>query len=91
MVRVGGLRYAIDPAAKMGGRIGALKLGDKPLDPARKYKVAGWASVSEEVKSAGAEPIWELLSRYLRGRKIIPPLALNVPKVEGVVGNPGMS
>jgi len=91
MVRVGGLRYAIDPVAKMGGRIGALKLGDKPLDPARKYKVAGWSSVSEEVKSAGAEPIWELRSRYLRGRKIIPPLALNVPKVEGVVGNPGMS
>ena len=90
MVRVGGLRYAIDPAAKIGGRISAMTLGDKPLDPARKYKVAGWASVSEEVKDAGGEPIWELLSRYLRARKIIPPLALNVPKVEGVAGNPGM-
>ena len=68
-----------------------MTLGGKPLDPARKYKVAGWASVSEEVKNAGGEPIWELLARYLRGRKIIPPLALNVPKVEGVAGNPGMS
>jgi sulfur-oxidizing protein SoxB len=91
MVRVGGLGYTIDPAAKIGSRISAMTLGGKPLDPARKYKVAGWASVSEEVKAAGGEPIWDLLARYLRARKTIPPLTLNVPKVEGEAGNPGMS
>jgi len=91
MVRVGGLRYAIDPAAKIGSRISALTLGGKPLDPSRKYRVAGWASVSEEVKAAGGEPVWDLLARYLRARKTIPPLKLNVPKVEGAAGNPGMS
>ncbi len=46
MVRVGGLHYAIDPRAKMGHRITSMTLHGKPLDAARKYKVAGWASVS---------------------------------------------
>ncbi len=90
MVRVGGLRYAIDPAAKMGSRITAMTLGGKPLDAAKKYKVAGWAPVSEEAKAAGGEPVWDALTRYLRAKKTVPPLALNLPKVEGVAGNPGM-
>jgi sulfur-oxidizing protein SoxB len=45
MVRVGGLRYAIDPSAKMGKRITDMRLGDKPIEAGRKYKVAGWAPV----------------------------------------------
>ncbi len=90
MVRVGGLRYAIDPAAKMGSRITAMTLGGKPLDAAKRYKVAGWAPVSEEAKAAGGEPVWDALTRYLRAKKTVPPLALNLPKVEGVAGNPGM-
>src|SRR5206468_3652141 len=43
MVRVGGLRYAIDPGAAMGRRITSMTLAGKPLDAAKKYKVAGWA------------------------------------------------
>ncbi len=39
MVRVGGLKYAIDPAARMGSRITAMMLAGKPLDPAKKYKL----------------------------------------------------
>ena len=69
MVRVGGLSYAIDPRAKMGGRITRMTLGGKPLDAAKKYKVAGWAPVSEEAKAAGGEPIWEVIARYLRAQK----------------------
>ena len=57
----------------------------------KKYKVAGWASVSEEARAAGGEPIWDVMARYLRARKTIPPLALNVPAVEGVTGNPGIA
>ncbi len=53
MVRVGGLKYAIDPAARMGSRITAMMLAGKPLDPAKRYKVAGWAPVSEEARSRG--------------------------------------
>jgi sulfur-oxidizing protein SoxB len=91
MVRVGGLKYAIDPGAKMGSRITAMTLSGKPLEPAKKYKVAGWAPVSEEARNAGGEPIWDVMARYLRARKTIPPLTLNLPKVEGVAGNPGIA
>ncbi len=91
MVRVGGLRYAIDPAAKMGSRITGMKLAGKPLDAAKKYKVAGWAPVSEEAKAAGGEAIWDVMARYLRAKKTIPQLSLNLPNVEGVAGNPGIA
>jgi sulfur-oxidizing protein SoxB len=90
MVRVGGLRYAIDPTARMGSRITAMTLGNKPLDPAKKYRVAGWAPVSEEAKAVGGEPVWDVLTRYLRAQKAVPPLELTLPKVEGVAGNPGI-
>ena len=91
MVRVGELRYAIDPTAAMGRRITSMSLGGKPLDAARKYRVAGWAPVGDDARAAGGEPIWDVIGRYLRAKKTVPPLALNVPKVEGVAGNPGMA
>jgi sulfur-oxidizing protein SoxB len=47
--------------------------------------------VSEEARVAGGEPIWELMARYLRGQKTIRPRALNVPKLVGVAGNPGLA
>jgi sulfur-oxidizing protein SoxB len=40
---------------------------------------------------AGGEPIWDVMARYLRARKTIQPLKLNVPKVEGAAGNPGVA
>jgi len=91
MVRVGGLRYAIDPRAIIGGRISRMTLGGKPIDAAKRYKVAGWAPVSEEAKAAGGEPIWELMTRYLKTQKTITPRALDLPQVEGAKGNPGMA
>ena len=47
MVRVGGLGYTIDPNAEMGNRISGMTLlrDNSPIDPARNYVVAGWASV----------------------------------------------
>src|SRR5690606_27506074 len=48
MVRVGGLQYTCDPTAAMGQRIQDMRLGGKPIDASRSYKVAGWAPVSEE-------------------------------------------
>ena len=38
MVRLGGLTYAIEPARPMGRRIRDIRVGDRPLDPARRYK-----------------------------------------------------
>jgi S-sulfosulfanyl-L-cysteine sulfohydrolase len=87
MVRVGGLHYAIDPSAKMGSRISAMKLNGKSIDPSRTYKVAGWASVQEGVTG---EPIWDVVATYLRDRKVIKP-RLNLPDMIGVKGNPGLA
>jgi sulfur-oxidizing protein SoxB len=91
MVRVGGMRYAITPEAKMGSRITRMALHGKPIDPAKTYKVAGWAPVSAEAKAAGGEAVWDVVARYLRAQKTIAPRAPNVPAIEGVAGNPGMA
>jgi sulfur-oxidizing protein SoxB len=91
MVRVGGLKYAIDPKAGMGARITRMEFAGKPLDAQKKYKVAGWAPVSEEAKAAGGEAIWDVVARYLRAQKTITPRTLNLPVIEGMSGNPGMA
>jgi sulfur-oxidizing protein SoxB len=91
MVRVGGMRYAIDPNAAAGKRIAKMELNGKPLDAAKKYKVAGWAPVSEEARAAGGEAIWDLVARHLRARKTIKPVSLNLPHIEGMAGNPGIA
>jgi sulfur-oxidizing protein SoxB len=91
MVRVGGLTYACDPNAKMGGRISEMMLKGRPLEASKKYKVAGWAPVSEEARQAGGEPIWDLMAKYLRERKVVKPLALNLPRLKGMQGNPGIA
>jgi sulfur-oxidizing protein SoxB len=88
MVRVGGLRYACDPSAASGARISDLRLGDKPLDAARTYKVAGWASVAENVEG---RPIWEVVAEYLRAKPNLPAPTLNLPTLRGVEGNPGLA
>jgi sulfur-oxidizing protein SoxB len=49
MVRIGGMGYSIDVSKPMGSRISDLthlKSG-KPIDAAKSYSVAGWASVNE--------------------------------------------
>lgn len=87
MVRVGGLQYSIAPNERMGSRIGNMTLKGQPLDADRKYKVAGWASVQENVKG---EPVWDVVAGYLRTQKVIKGVKLNTPRIIGMAGNPGM-
>jgi len=91
MVRVGGLTYTCDPTARAGRRISDLRIDGKPLDAGRRYRVAGWAPVSEGALAAGGEPIWDVVARYLRDRKTVPPLSPNVPALRGVAGNAGVA
>ncbi len=91
MVRVGGMKYAIDPKAAMGSRITRMELNGQPIAADKTYKVAGWAPVSEDARAVGGEPIWDLVARYLRAQKTIPPRTLNLPVIEGMQGNPGIS
>jgi sulfur-oxidizing protein SoxB len=91
MVRVGGMRYAIDPYAPIGRRITRMELAGTPIESGKQYGVAGWAPVSEEAKAAGGEPIWDVAARYLRARRTIEPRTPNMPKLEGVAGDPGLA
>jgi len=88
MVRVGGIEYTCDLTKTAGRRIQNMMLKGKPLDPNKTYKVAGWAPVAE---GATGEPIWDVVAGYLRDKKTISPRRLNLPKLIGVKGNPGIA
>jgi sulfur-oxidizing protein SoxB len=88
MVRVGGMTYALQPGAKIGSRISAMRVKDKPMEATKRYKVAGWAPVAEGITG---EPIWDVVTRYLRATKSVPPLEVHRPRLIGVKDNPGLS
>ncbi|HSH89651.1 MAG TPA: thiosulfohydrolase SoxB [Ramlibacter sp.] len=90
MVRVGGLTYTCNPSAAMGSRIGDMRLGGKPIEASKNYKVASWAPVAEEARRAGNPPVWELVEQWLkaRGGKVAAREA-NVPKLVGALPNAG--
>ena len=91
MVRVGGLRYAIDPAASMGKRISEMRLNGELIDANKNYKVAGWAPVGEAAKNLGGEAIWDVVARHLKDIKTVKAIKLNEPVIKGVSGNQGIA
>ena len=96
MVRVGGLAYTCDPTGRMGGRISEMRLGGKAIEAGKKYQVAGWAPVAEEARNAaGAKPVWDVVETWLRSQGAqggrVKPRAVNVPKLVGTAGNPGLA
>jgi sulfur-oxidizing protein SoxB len=89
MVRVGGIHYTVDPGKKIGERISNMMLNGKAVDPNKTYKVAGWAPVREGVSGAA---IWDVVAQYLRTKKTIKGVKLNMPEVVGISpGNPGIA
>jgi len=78
MVRVGGMGYACSPKKTIGSRISNMTLlkSGKPIDPARKYVVAGWASVNKGTKGPA---IYDLMEKYITAQKVI-----DLPKNESV-------
>ena len=88
MVRVGGMQYTVSPKAAMGQRINNMTLKGKPIEAGKTYKVAGWASVQEGAKG---EPIWDVVSGYLRDKKVIKGVKINTPRIIGMEGNPGVA
>jgi sulfur-oxidizing protein SoxB len=65
MVRLGGVTYTIDPAAAMGSRITDLRIGGKPMQPGKRYKAAGWASMAE----VDGPPVFDVVAGHLRREK----------------------
>jgi sulfur-oxidizing protein SoxB len=72
MVRAGGLSYTIDVGQPMGRRISDLTLraSGRPLEPAKDYVVAGWASVNEGTEGP---PIWDVVMRHIQKAKTVAP------------------
>ncbi len=88
MVRVGGMRYRCNPTQKIGSRIDGMILNGNPVEAGRRYKVASWAPVAEGVSG---EPVWEVVSGYLRAKKAVRPVKPSRPALSGVKGKPGLS
>jgi S-sulfosulfanyl-L-cysteine sulfohydrolase len=83
MVRTGGLGYTIDIGKPIGGRISALthlKSG-APLEAAKEYVVAGWASVNQGTQGP---PIWDVVAKHIETQKVIAPRANDAVKVLGL-------
>jgi sulfur-oxidizing protein SoxB len=90
MVRVGGLQYACNPLESMGKRIDGMVLNGKPIEADKKYRVAGWAPVAEEAKTAGNKQVWEVVEQWLKARGgKVSARQLNTPKLSAVLPNPG--
>ena len=70
MVRTGGLGYHIDVRKPQGQRISNLTLlkSGAPIDPARRYVVAGWASVNPETEGP---QIWDVVENHIRKKGTI--------------------
>jgi sulfur-oxidizing protein SoxB len=88
MVRTGGLTYACNPGAAIGARISDIRIRGKPIDADKRYRLAGWASVAENPQG---EPVWDVVARYLRDKRTVAPPRLNLPRLIGIKGNPGIS
>ncbi len=94
MVRVGGMQYTMTPGEKMGARISDMRLGGKPIEADKTYKVAGWAPVSEQARSApGNKPVWELVETWIESQPggRVKARRINTPRLVATQGNPGLA
>jgi sulfur-oxidizing protein SoxB len=82
MVRVGGLSYTIDVGKPAGRRVSDLALQPRgePIDPAKDYAVAGWASVNEGTEGP---PIWDVVMNYIKRKGTVAPGEGNRVRVVG--------
>ncbi|MBV9533356.1 MAG: thiosulfohydrolase SoxB, partial [Bradyrhizobium sp.] len=88
MVRTGGISYSCSPDEIMGKRIGDLKLPDgRDLEPAKTYRVAGWASVTPQK----GKPVWEVVADYLRDKHHPTGREASGVRLKGVEDNPGFA
>ncbi len=80
MVRVGGLKYSIDPNAGMGSRISDMELDGKAIDADKEYSVAGWASVAQPLEGT---PVWDVVANTCATRRPSAIMELNEPLIKG--------
>jgi sulfur-oxidizing protein SoxB len=82
MVRVGGVSFAVDVNQGIGRRISDLTLlkTGKPLDAAREYVVAGWASVNEGTEGPA---IWDVVMAHIEKKRTVAPKQAGHVRVVG--------
>ncbi len=93
MVRVGGLDYTMDPTKKLYNRLSDARLDNGELiDPAKTYKVAGWAVVN---RTPEGRLMWDVVHDYIIKNKdkndILKLPKINHPKLVGISDNPGLA
>ncbi len=88
MVRTGGIDYVCDPLQKRGKRISEMTFDNgTKVDMKKTYRVAGWATVNAP---AAGQPVWEIVSDYIRRKGTIKLNKINTPKLKNIQGNPGI-
>lgn len=86
MVRIGALQYSIDVSGAQGKRISDMTLNGKPVAAEKSYVMAQWASVNPDVEG---EPMCDVVAGYLRSKKVINDVKVNLPKIKNVPGKYG--
>ncbi|MCI0505045.1 MAG: thiosulfohydrolase SoxB [Gammaproteobacteria bacterium] len=88
MVRIGGLNYTIDPNMPKGKRITDMELNGKAINAGKRYVVSAWAGMD---KDQNGKPIWDVVSEYLRNRKVVKSVNLNTPRLKNIADNKGVA
>ena len=87
MVRVSGMQYSIDLTASVGSRINDMSFDGKLMSADKKYIVAGWANRAKDLQG---QPIWDVVSNYLRDIKHVHVEELSLPKLKNLKANHGI-
>jgi len=93
MSRLTGASYSIKIDAKAGERIRNFRVGGKPIDPKRVYKVSSWGgnlqNVGSNLEKDKIRAVYEIVSDYIREKKVINiPLKSNVKVLDFSCGCP---
>ncbi|WP_457596717.1 thiosulfohydrolase SoxB [Hydrogenimonas sp.] len=75
MSRLTGVTYDIEIGAPSGRRIRDLKVGGRPLDPKRRYKVSAWGgnlqSAGENLREDLIKPVYDITAAYVEKRRTV--------------------
>jgi len=93
MSRITGASYSIKIAAASGKRISDFMIGGKPIDMKKTYRVSSWGgnlqNVGENLDEKIIRPVYEVVSDYIRKKKVIDiPMESNVKVLDMDCGCP---
>ena len=93
MSRITGASYSIKISAPSGKRISDFMIGGKPIDLKKTYRVSSWGgnlqNVGENLDEKIIRPVYEVVSDYIRKKKVIDiPMESNVKVLDMDCGCP---